>query len=218
MTAALPSQSLAECLAAHADELRSSGSPYAEQYDNLVARLRAGAIGSRAPGIGDIMPDFMLPDQSGRIVTLTGLLGDGPVVVSLNRGHWCPFCRMELDALDRSHEELAALDARVVSIMPDRQPFTRDLARRFGHPLTILTDMDNDYALSLGLALWIGRDLKAMMAADDLPLDAYHGNDAWVLPLPATFVVARNGRVAARYIDPDFRRRMAVEAILTALR
>src|SRR5689334_24382397 len=111
--------SLAESLAAYAGRLRASGSPFAGEYDRLVERLRAGQIGELAPQIGEAMPSFMLPDHDGRIATLEGLLASGPLVLSFNRGHWCPFCRIELDAFDRAYAELLSLGARVVSIMPD---------------------------------------------------------------------------------------------------
>jgi peroxiredoxin len=210
--------SLAECLAAYADELRGSGSPFAAEYDRLVERLQAGNLGALAPKVGEVMPDFMLSDQAGRLVTLAALLAEGPVVISFNRGHWCPFCRIELEAFDRAHEELAGLSARVVSIMPDRQPYTKGLAAKFRHPLTILTDMDNDYALALGLAMWVGTNVRDLLVEVRTSLPEFHGNATWVLPLPATFVVARDGRVAARYVNPDFRERMEVTDVLAALR
>ena len=183
-----------------------------------MERLRAGQIGELAPQLGEVMPPFMLPDQDGRIVTLEGLLASGSLVLSFNRGHWCPFCRIELEAFDRAHAELLSLRARVVSIMPDRQPYTRELAASFKEPLTILTDMDNDYALSLGLAMWVGADIRDLLVEDGTLLPHFQGSEAWVLPLPATYVISSDGRVAARYVNPDFRERMEVAEVLTALR
>jgi peroxiredoxin len=209
---------LAECLSAYADELRGTGSPYAAEYDRLIERLQAGSLGALAPQIGEIMPPFMLPDQDGHIVGLADLLAEGPVVVSFNRGHWCPFCRIELSAFDEAHSELMDLGARVVSIMPDRQPYTRRLAATFKHPLMILSDMDNDYALSLGLAMWVGAEIRDLLVEDGTLLPTFQGSEAWVLPLPATFVIRADGRVAARYVNPDFRERMEITAVLAALR
>jgi peroxiredoxin len=218
MSPPVANPTLAESLAAHADRLRASGSPFAGEYDRLVERLKAGQIGELAPQIGETMPPFMLPDQDGRIVTLEALNGSGPLVLSFNRGHWCPFCRIELQAFDRAHTELLSLGARVVSIMPDRQPYTRELAASFKEPLTILTDMDNDYALSLGLAMWVGADVRDLLIEDGTLLPHFQGSEAWVLPLPATFVIGRDGRVAARYVNPDFRERMEIMDVLDALR
>ena len=210
--------SLRERLEAYAAAGRDIFPAYSEAVDRLVERLKQNGGGESAPQPGEAMPPFMLPDQDGRIVRLEALISDGPLVVSFNRGHWCPFCRIELEAFDRAHAELLELGARVVSIMPDRQPFTRELAARLRNPLTILSDIDNDYALALGLAMWVGTDIKNLLVDDGTMLPHFQGSSAWVLPLPATFVLRRDSRVAARYVNPDFRERMEISAVLAALK
>jgi peroxiredoxin len=82
----------------------------------------------------------------------------------------------------------------------------------------VLTDIDNGYALSLNLAIWVGDELRHLMGASGRDLPRYQGNDTWFLPIPATFVIARNGRIVARFIGPDYRKRMAVEDLLAALK
>jgi peroxiredoxin len=67
------------------------------------------------------------------------------------------------------------------------------------------------------LAIWVGPDLERLLSSFGRSLPDYQGNDAWMLPIPATFVVSTDGRVAARFIDPDFRRRMSIEELLAAL-
>jgi hypothetical protein len=82
----------------------------------------------------------------------------------------------------------------------------------------VLTDIDNGYALSLNLAIWVGDELEQLMAASGRDLPSYQGNEAWFLPIPATFVLSGVGIIKARFIDPDYRRRMAVEDLLSALK
>jgi len=72
--------------------------------------------------------------------------------------------------------------------------------------------------LLLNIAIWIGPDLKRLLTSYGRVLPDYQGNDAWMLPIPATFVVGRDGLVRARFTDPDFRRRMTVEELLNALK
>jgi peroxiredoxin len=210
--------SVGERLAAYAQAMRDLNSPFADEYDRLVERLMAGDVGADAPSVGEPMPGFLHPDSNGRFVSLEELLANGPVVVSFNRGHWCPFCRIELTALSEAYHDLRAFDAQVVSIMPERQPFTRALQERFDNRLLFLTDIDNGYALMLGLVMWVGEPIRTMMAKRNLRLDEYQGNEAWLLPLPATFVCGRDGLVKARFIDPNFRNRMDVAEIIEALR
>lgn len=205
-------------LSAYAAKLQELNFPFAEAYEDLVARLYAGEVGHNAPGVGDRMPPFILPSQTGTLVSLDDLTTLGPVIVSFNRGHWCPFCKIELRAISSYHRELAELGARVVSIMPDRQEFTDDLRTSTHDAITILTDIDNGYALSLGLVLWVGEKLKALMKGRGFHLDAFHGSDGWFLPVPATFVVGPDTRIRVRFVDPDFRKRMEIHDILAALR
>lgn len=204
-------------LAAYAEDLRRRASPFLGEYDAIVARLRSGEAGAEAPKAGEEMPSFLLPDAAGRMTSLEELRADGPVVISFNRGHWCPFCKIELTSLAQAESELSGLSAKIVSIMPDRQSFIRPLAEQLDGKIKILSDIDNDYAISLGLAMWVGDKARALMEGIGWHLDQFQGNDAWFLPLPATFVVDRNGLIVARFVDPDFRERMEIEDILAAL-
>jgi peroxiredoxin len=209
---------LSRKLAAYSEKLQELNFPFAEAYDTLVARLVDGGIGADAPKVGEPMPLFALPSRSGGLVRLDELLADGPVVISFNRGHWCPFCKIELRTVAAYHAEIAAHGGRVVSILPDRQGFLGQLDADTEGKLLILTDIDNGYALSLGLVIWLGDRLKELMKGRGVHLDQIHGNDGWFVPLPATFVVASDGLVASRHVDPDFRLRMDVDEIIRALR
>ncbi len=204
-------------LAAFNEALRELNFPFAEAYDDLVARLRAGEIGATAPRIGDPMPPFVLPAHTGRLVSLEEILHLGPAVISFNRGHWCPFCKIELKTIASHQEEIAALGAQLVSILPDRQQFVQRLPADVLNNFNILTDVDNSYALSLGLVFWLGERIASLMEGHGHRLSEYQGTDGWFVPLPSTFVVGTDGRVIARQVDPEFRKRMDVDEILTAL-
>ena len=175
-------------------------------------------MGTSAPVIGDVMPAFILPSKAGRLVALDELTAEGPVVVSFNRGHWCSFCRVHLKTVAAYHEEIAGLGAKVVSIMPDRQEFAERVRAETFDRLHILSDLDNAYALSLGLVMWLGDRLKELMKGRGYHLETYHGGDGWFVPLPATFIVGKDGRIAGRYVDPDFRKRMEIDDIVAVLR
>jgi hypothetical protein len=82
----------------------------------------------------------------------------------------------------------------------------------------VLSDIDNGYALSIGLAIFVGTEVEETMRKGGRDLPDYHGNNGWILPIPATFVVDQDKHVTARFIDPDYRRRMAVEDLVAALR
>jgi peroxiredoxin len=209
--------SVAEQLRAFADAGRQNNPDFAAAVDHLVERLHQYGAGEAAPEPGDPLPPFVLPDDCGRMVSLNELLTQGPVAVTFHRGHWCPYCRININALARAHQEIAAEGGQIVAIMPDLQKFVADFRSESEVPFPILTDMDNGYALSLNLTIWVGAELqKLMQARRNIP--EFQGNSSWMLPIPATFVVGRDGRIRARFMDPDYRKRMAIADMLAALR
>jgi peroxiredoxin len=198
--------------------VRELSLPFAEAYDDLVARLAAGEAGAQATAVGQPMPPFLLPDSEGHLVSLEELCRAGPVVISFNRGHWCEYCAIELSALSQTLNVLAAQGASVVSIMPETQQFTADARAACGGKFQILSDIDNGYALEVGLVIWLGERVRSIYLEHGLHLEKYQGSETWFLPIPATFVVDSDGIVVARYVDPDFRRRMETEDIIAAVK
>jgi peroxiredoxin len=100
--------------------------------------------------------------------------------------------------------------------MPELQAFTEKFKSDSGAPFPVLTDLDNGYALSLNLAIWLGTEIQRLLSYQDM--QSFQGNDGWMLPIPATFVVGRDGVVKARFLDPDFRKRMEIDDLIAALK
>ncbi len=119
--------------------------------------------------------------------------------------------------LVRSYDQIAAVGGRVVAIMPERQEFAAAFKRDTGAPFPILTDIDNAYALACNLMIWVGDELRERMQEIGRDLTRYQGTGAWTLPIPAVFIIGRDGRVKARFVDPDYRRRMQIDDIVAAL-
>jgi peroxiredoxin len=208
--------SMHEQLRTFAETTRRERPEFAAAVDRLVQRLRRYGAGESAPQIGEPMPPFVLLDHTSQMVSLEELLDRGPAAVTFHRGHWCPYCRININALAQAHKEVAADGGQIVAIMPDRQKFVAELKTQSNVPFPILTDMDNGYALSLNLAIWVGQEVQKMMEGfRDLP--TFQGNSSWMLPIPATFVVGRDGLIRARFIDPDYRKRMMIVDMIAAL-
>ncbi len=174
--------------------------------------------GMTAPKVGEAMPPFVLPDDNGRLVSLQDLLQAGPVAIAFHRGYWCPYCRININALARAEKEIAVEQRHVAAIVPDRQRFTSWLKTDAEAPFPILTDMDNGYAMSLDLAIWVGDEMKELMVGSGWDPSVSQGTEDWALPIPATFIVGTDGIVTARFVDPDYRMRMAIEDMVAALR
>ncbi len=209
---------LSERLKAVADEVGRLSPEFAAIVDRMVARLEANSIGQSAPHPGEPMPDFMLPDEGGRLVRLTDLIEKGPVVLSFHRGHWCPYCRLNAVGLAEIAPEVERLGAQIVAISPEKSRYAAELKAYARAPFPVLADIDNGYALELNLLFWVGDEKREAMRTGGFDIAPYQGNETWMLPIPATFIVGRDGVVKARHIDPDYRRRMDLDELLAALK
>ncbi len=119
--------SLSEQLRAFADASRKKTPDFAVVVDRLVERLRRHGAGDSAPRPGEPMPPFVLSDDAGHMVSLDQFSRHGPVAVTFHRGHWCPYCRININALAQAHKDIAAEGGQIVAIMPDRQKFVAEL-------------------------------------------------------------------------------------------
>lgn len=209
---------LSERLSAYAQASRHLNAAMADAIDRLVGRLKIGDVAAGAPRVGDRMPPFLLPDHNGRLVGLKDLVAAGPVAVSFARGHWCPYCKIAVSALAEIADDAMALGGQIVVIVPDRQSFAARLQAETVAPFPILSDVDNGYALSLGLVFWVGAEMREHMLARNSNPSESQGNDGWFLPVPATFIVGPDGIIKARHVDPDYRLRMELDSVLEALR
>lgn len=215
---ALPAQdAMARKMAAENRRVRTDYPAFADAYDRLVARLEAGKSGADAPRTGDILPPFALPADDGRLVGLSDFGNAKSIVISLNRGHWCTYCRVELESMRDIDAEIERRGGALVAITPDRERYVRKLKEELGLPFPLLSDVDNAYALSLGLVVWCGDEVQALYRSINWNLDRFQGSDGWFVPIPATYVVSPDGRIKASFVEPDFRRRIEPAAILDAI-
>lgn len=191
---------------------------FAKAYDELVERLNVIDRGEVGPQLGEAMPQFILPDENGRLIALASLLRSGPVVISINRGHWCPYCKLDLRSLAEINGEIERLGARTIAIMPDSAEFTGRYANGNSLPFPVLSDIDLGYSLSLDLIFWVGDQIRALYSQTGVELEKYHGNQAYFLPMASKFIVGRDGLVKARHVNIEFRERMEPEAIIAELR
>jgi peroxiredoxin len=206
---------LGERLRFVADTVRAKGPDFMVEVDAFVRRLELAGAGTGAPQVGERMPGFTLPDQDGHFLSLEELLYEGPVVLAFHRGHWCPYCRLNLVGLAELQDRIAP--ARIVAISAETQRYTQAIRAESGARFPVLTDTGAGYALSLNLAVIVDDRMAQMIAGAGWNIPAYQGHSDWVLPIPAVFVVDRDGRIVDRHVDPDYRRRMELDALLRSV-
>jgi peroxiredoxin len=187
-------------------------------YEAKIEELRASFALERAIRTGDRAPDFTLPDPRGREVSLAILLEARPAIVTFYRGGWCPYCNSQLRAYQAILPEITARGARLVAISPQLPDGSLSTAEANELTFDVLSDIGNSVARTFGLVWSLPEELRAALLSNNKALPGINGDDSWELPVPATYVIARDGRVALAAIDVDYRNRLEPDAILTALR
>lgn len=205
--------SLAEALA----ETRLSRAGWEDAYDAMVAGLRRTGAGQAVARVGDTLPDFALPDADGRWTRLADLLAAGPLVLSFQRGGWCPYCRTEMAAWRQLLPRLAALGGRLAAVTPETGGRAAALREQLGPEAIILCDVDHGVAMTLGLTVPVPPDLGRRYLEAGLDLDRLTGGAGGFVPIPATFALEATGRLAFVHADPDFRLRAEPADVLASL-
>ena len=178
--------------------------------------VRTGA-GSNAPRVGDAAPDFTLPDATRRSIALAALRRDGPVVVTFYRGQWCPFCDLQLRAYQEILPRIRALGATLVAISPQTPDESLSTAEARKLEFPVLSDTGNVIARRWGLVWKVGASLDALHKGFGIDLVKSDGETSNELPVPATFIVERSGRIAFAHYDPNWTARLEPAALLAAL-
>jgi peroxiredoxin len=180
--------------------------------------LAASGMADRALKAGERAADFSLPDATGSMVSLGGLLKHGPVVVSFYRGGWCAYCNLELRALQAALPEIRSLGANLVAISPQQPNQSLSTREKNALAFPVLSDIDSNVARAFGIAFDVAEELRPIYARCGHALPDKNGTDGWVLPIPATYVVDRTGLVALAFVDIDYHHRLEPADIVAALR
>jgi peroxiredoxin len=186
-------------------------------YAAMVERLRAADALSGAPGVGQVLPDFVLPDATGTLRRFSDLVAGAPAVLSFNRGSWCPFCEEEVAAWSHNRDRLIAAGGRLIIVTPETGGRMMALAALAGHDAVVLCDTNLGVALLYGLAFPVGQDALAELRQDDLDLALINGTPNGFLPVPATYLVDQDRVAHFAFVDPDFSHRAEPDAVLALL-
>jgi peroxiredoxin len=179
----------------------------------LINRAQA----QRAKKAGDAAPAFTLKDPEGKLVSSRDLLAKGPLVVSFYRGVWCPYCNLELQALQAALPEVVARGASLVAISPQTAPNSRKSQRDNKLEFPILSDVRSEVADAFGIRFALPEYLVEVYKGFGNDLAIVNDDPSWVLPMPARYVIGTDGIIAYAEVNPDYTKRPDPSELLPVL-
>ncbi|EMI56577.1 peroxiredoxin-like family protein [Rhodopirellula sallentina] len=198
---------------------RKNNPDFAKKVDELLSSAEVFQSGANALDVGQSAPDFTLPTPVGKSVSLSNLVANGPVVVTFYRGSWCPYCNLQLRAMQQRLPEIHALGAELVAISPEMPDSSLSHEEQETLEFPVLSDQDARVAAEYGVAWEVPELILEHMRNDrNLELSKINGGNGSVLPIPATFVIDRDGVVTWRFVDVDYRHRAEPDDIINALK
>lgn len=182
-----------------------------------MAKIAASGVAGRAKKKGDKAPDFSLASWKGGDVRLYDVLARGPVVLSFFRGGWCPYCALENRALQDALDDITALGATLVAISPQTIEHSRNTA--LGHEITfeVLSDPGNEVAGEYGLVFTVAGQIRRIYEEFGINLEESNGDGSWTLPVPATYVIGKEGAIRRAFVEADYTVRMEPRDIVEEL-
>lgn len=211
--------SLTEKLAELQIQIRKKIQPEAlGSMDNATGKLAVSGIVGRGLKEGDKIPDFALSNAVGRRIDIKDLLAKGPVVLSFYRGSWCPYCNLEMQALQKALPEIESLGATLAAISP--QTPDNSLSEKEKSQLTfeVLSDLGNEVAGKFGLVFQLPEEVRPIYQSLGIDLPAHNGDETFELPLAATYVADASGVICKAFVDADYTKRLDPAEVVEALR
>ncbi|WP_017381941.1 peroxiredoxin-like family protein [Paenisporosarcina sp. TG-14] len=164
--------------------------------------------------IGDKVPDFKLPDATGKVVSITEELAKGPVILSFYRGGWCPYCNLELKAYQSEVDSIKDAGATLIAISPETPDASLSTIEKHDLKFIVLSDDRNKVAEQFDLVFKMPDYLIEIYKSSGLDVAGRNGNDDWELPKPATFVIDQTGKIVFAEVDSDYTNRVEPSKVI----
>jgi peroxiredoxin len=176
-------------------------------HARTIAALKQQGLASKALGVGAKAPAFELTDHNGKLVSSSTLLDKGRLVICFIRGRWCPFCVGQMEAMNSIAAQLNAAGASLVAISPQTEKQAYFMHDQHKLCFSLLVDAHNDVARAFGLVYRVPEEQHAIYRRTFVNLPFVNGDDSWELPIPATYVIDRDGAILFASANEDYTER-----------
>jgi peroxiredoxin len=185
--------------------------------ERAIAELFATGIEDRILPVGAQAPPFALKDSNNKLVRSEDILSLGPLVIKFFRGRWCPYCMTELETWRDLYGQLRERGALMVAIGPQTERQSDFMAGQHGLPFPVLFDPGNKVAEQFGLVYNVPDYHRTYYRSILVNIPFVNGDETWRLPLPATYVIAKDRKVVLAEAHADFRVRPEPTDVLKLL-
>ncbi len=174
-------------------------------------------IAEQSLSVGAKIPNFTLPNAVENKIDIKSLLEKGVLVISFYRGGWCPYCNLELRALQQFLGEIEAQGATLVAISPETPDNSLSTKEKNELTFEVLSDIGNQVAKQFGLVFTLPEIVRPIYEQFGIDLPAYNGDSTFQLPIPATYIIKPDGTIAYSFVNPDYTQRLDPTEIVTVI-
>ena len=188
-----------------------------EAFGKSIKDLKTKNIEEKSIKLGAIMPDFSLPNAKNEIIHSKEILKSGKMIIAFYRGSWCPYCNLELKALQENLSKINDKKVSLVAISPQSPDNSLTVIEKHNLTFEVLTDKDNTFAKQLGIVFELQDFVLPFYNALGINLSSFNKNDDTSLPIPAVFVVNENGIIIYKFADANYMNRIDIDELLNTL-
>lgn len=188
-----------------------------EIFEKSITALKSENIETKIAEIGDQLVPFSLPNAANQLIYSKNILEKGKMILAFFRGSWCPYCNLELRALQENLAKITHKNVTLLAVSPQSTDHNTQLIEKYLLTFDVLTDKDNLLAHQLGIRFELQEFALPTYEAMGINLEEFNQNNDNTLPVPAIFVVDCDGSICYKFADADYRNRLDIDALLHVL-
>lgn len=188
-----------------------------EVFEKSINDLKTQNIENKSIQIGDILKPFSLPNTKNQLIHSKDVLKKGKMILAFYRGSWCPYCNLELQALQNNIAKITDNNVSLLAVSPQSLNHSMTLTEKHELTFEVLTDENNKLAKQLGISFKLQEFAIPTYQAIGINLEDFNQDDENTLPVPAVFVVDTNGAVIYKFVDTDYRNRLNIDELIQSL-
>lgn len=165
--------------------------------------------------VGSTVPDVALDKADGSEIQLRELVAEKDTVIIFYRGSWCPYCTRHLAALGQVESQLLEKGYQIIAISPDNVKNVGESSSEFNY--TLYSDSEMEVASAFGLAFKVDARMRKKLESYNIDIESASSQKHHLLPVPAVYIVGKDGIIKFRHFNPDYKKRLSAEDILEAI-